>query len=293
MNEQAIAMTAELRDELAANNLRRLIDPASRPARFHNLKAMGQSAAHCFQSFQDERDKESLSMRLGSGSHAILFGQPVALFDAPSKKGTGKSPRNGAVWEAFKAAHADEVILNAKEMRRAQSIANAIKSNEIAARLLFSPGVKFEETILWKQGNRTRRSTPDARGTSYIVDLKTTRCAEPDRFTRDAIRYGYHAQLADYRCAVEALVGVKPKECYIIAVETVPPYAVTTLELTARALDRGEALCRGWMERLLVCEENSHWPAYRECIETFDVPDDDIDLVFGDAEPAGDETEGE
>lgn len=291
MNEAAIRMTAELRDELAANNLRRLIDPATRPARFHNLKAMGQSPAHCFQSFQDERDKESLSIRLGSGTHALLFGQPVALFDEPAKKGKGKAPRNGEVWEAFKKAHPDEVILNAKEMSRAKAIAGAIKSHEIASRLLFSPGVKFEETIFWKQGNRERRSTPDARGTGYIVDLKTTRCAEPERFSRDAIRYGYHAQLADYRLAVESLVGIKPKECFIIAVETVPPFAVTVLELTPRALDRGEALCRGWMERLLVCEANSHWPAYRECIEALDVPDDDIDLVFGETEPSGEDSE--
>lgn len=275
MDTATETMTADLRDELAANsNAATPIDPRTRPARFHNLKEMGRSPLHCFESFQDDSDRSSLALRLGAGTHALLFGQPVAVF-------TGKV-RNGKVWDAFKAEHDGTVILNAKEHARAEAISNAIRSHEIASRLLFSPGTRHEESILWEQDGRARRSTPDARGAYHLVELKTTRCAQPDRFMRDAMFRAYHAQVADYRAAIEASVGVKPRDCYIIAVESVRPCAVTVLRLTDRALEMGDRLCRLWMERLRACEASNEWPPYCQSATDFDVPDDELDLVFGD-----------
>lgn len=279
MDSAVEQMSAELRDELAANNVRRLVDPRSLPLRFHNLKAMGQSAAHCLQSFQYD-DRDTLALRLGQGTHSLLFGQPVTKF-------TG-AVRRGKAWDEFKVANSNATILNEKEYAKATAIANAIKSHPIASRLLFSPGVVHEQRILWEQAGRKRQSTPDARGTYHLVDLKTTRCAEPGRFARDAMFRGYHAQISDYAAAIEATVGIKPRESYIIAVESVPPYAVTVLRLTERALDMGARLCRTWFERFRACEEAGSWPSYCESITDFDVPDDELDLVFEDKADADD-----
>lgn len=273
MNDPALSMTAELAAELASNNLRLLVDPRTQPARFHNLKAMAQSAAHCFESFQSTR-WDSLALRIGAGSHAMLFNQPYAVF-------TGKV-RNGKVWDAFKEEHADKPILSVRERKRAEAIAASIRRHGEASALLFADGAIHEQTILWEQLGRARRSTPDVRHPHWVVELKTTRCSEPNRFTRDGTFRGYHAQLADQLEAVRFETGRRPDKGYIVAVESVPPHAVTVLELTERALDRGAALCRGWLEQLLVCEGANHWPAYRECIEMFDVADDEIDLVFSD-----------
>lgn len=281
MDAETEMMTAELRDELASNDRRRVVDPRNEALRFHNLKAMGQSAQHCFQSFQHGRE-ESLALRLGSGTHALLFEQPVVVF-------TGKV-RNGKVWDAFKAEHAGRLILNAKEHAKAKAIAQSIRNHPIASRLLFAPDTIHESPIYWEQDGRRRRSTPDARSKAHLVDLKTTRCAEPERFARDARFRGYHAQLADYRAAMVASNGYAPKDCYIVAVESVEPYAVTCLRLTERALEIGDRMCRGWFERFRACEESNTWPGYCESITDLDVPDDDIDLLFGDEdEPDADE----
>jgi hypothetical protein len=272
MLESVASLSGELRDELAVNSEPAPIDTRSMPLRFGNLKAMGQSAAHCLQSFR-YAESGSLAIRIGAGTHAVSFDQPFAVFGAR---------RAGAVWEAFKLANADRPILNAKEMARAQAIAGSLRSNPLASRLLFSDGVKHEQTILWEQQGRARRSTPDARGFRYLVDLKTTRCAQPDQFGRDAMKRSYHAQLADYCDAIEAADGTRPTEVYIVAVESVPPYAVTVLRLTARALEQGARLCRMWFEQFIACEQSNAWPAYCESIVDLDVPDDDVGLVFGD-----------
>ncbi len=274
MDAAAEQMTAELADELASNE-RRLVDPRSVPVRFHHMKAMGQSAQHCFAAFQEPDSKHTLALRIGKGTHATLFrNQPVKRWD-------GKV-RNGKVWDAFKELHAGSVILNRREHARAESIANAVRNHAEANALLFADGVWVEKSIDWVQLGRHRRSTPDVFSEDYVVELKTTKCAQPARFCRDAMYRGYHAQLADQMEAIHHWTGKRPAKAYIVAVETEPPFAVTVLELTERAIEKGAALCRGWLERLLVCESAGHWPAYCEAVEMFDVPDDEIDLVFAD-----------
>lgn len=277
MDDDTERMTAELADELASNE-RRIIDPRGVPVRFSHLKAMAQSPAHCFNAFQESERRETLAIRIGSGVHAMLFDQPVVRWE-------GKV-RNGKVWDAFKAAHAGAAILTRKEWARAEALASAIRRHDEASELLFGAGVIHERTIQWEQCGRARRSTPDVRGPHYVAELKTTRCAEPGRFVRDGLFRAYNAQIADQMLAVQHETGKWPGKGYVIAVESMPPYPVTVFELTPRALERGEQLCRLWLERLLVCEADNHWPAYRECIEMFDTPDDDVELIFGDDEEA-------
>lgn len=282
MLESVSTLSSELRDELARNSAPAPINTRSFPLRFHNLKAMGQSAAHCLQSFRND-GRESLPLRIGKGTHSLVFGGP------PVVEWTGKV-RNGKAWDAFKAEHDGSIVLSSKEYAQAHAIDAALRGNELAARVLFQQDAKREQTILWDQQGRQRRSTPDVRGFRYVVDLKTTRCAEPGRFTRDAMFRGYHAQLADYCDAIEASGEARPQRVYIVAVETIAPYAVTVLQLTERALEQGGRLVRTWFERFRACEDANAWPAYCESIVDFDVPDDELGLVFGDdAEQEGDE----
>lgn len=284
-------LSAELRDELVASNVRRLVDPRGLPMRFSWLKAISQSPAHALHSVQDDRD-ETLAIRLGSGTHALCFGKPVAIWDRPAKTGKGKAPRNGSAWDEFQAEHAGAVILNRKEHDSARRVADAIRSNRFASELLFAPGVIHEETILWTQDGRSRRTTPDAYGSDYVTELKTTRCAEPHKFARDGRFRGYHVQLADQGLAIEAKTGWKPLHYYIVSVETTKPYVVHVQELTERAIARGEELARAWFLQFRACEDAGKWPGYAQEITSFDVPEDDTflptPLVFDDASFEGD-----
>ncbi|MGH7175810.1 MAG: PD-(D/E)XK nuclease-like domain-containing protein [Tepidisphaeraceae bacterium] len=281
MTEAALAMSAELADELARNGRRKVIDPRTVPLRFHHLKATGQSPAHGYQSFQDDR-WDTLALRLGKGTHAMLFGQPIAIWDQPAAKGSGRAPRNGKAWDAFRSANSHATVLNRNEHDKASRIVTSIRSHELASELLFAPGVLHESTINWTQDGRARRSTPDARGTTHFVELKTTRCAQPDRFRRDGMYRAYHAQLADQANAIEASTGNRPWSAYIVAVETVEPYVVQVMQLTQRALEQGDQLCRDWFSRVRTCEESGQWPGYQAGVCEFDIPDERIDLRFDD-----------
>lgn len=264
-------LSIELLDELASNE-RRVIDPRTVPVRFHHLKAFQLSPAHALHAMTRGGDDETLSKRIGSGAHAFtLGGNDVVVFDGI---------RRGKGWDAFKAEHTGKIILNASEHYRARSIADAIRRNKVAERVLFADGVIREGRIDWEWNGRKCRATPDARSLRTLSELKSCRTADPERFKRDALRYSYPAQLAYYRRAIEIATGVRPRDVYIFAVEQMPPFAVTPFKLTERALEAGDRLVRAWFEQLRTCEATNLWPEYTLGIEEFDVIDFDAESAI-------------
>lgn len=249
------------------------IDPASLPVRHSRLKRMAQSPAHAYSSVQlgDDWD-DTLSKRLGRATHALVFGQPIHTF-------TGKV-RRGKEWDAFALEHRGECIVNEKERSKSEAVAKALRANPLAEQVLFAPGTMHEQRIDWTWMGRACRSTPDAHTKSHLVDLKTARTADPQRFQWDGARMSYHSQLAFYQDAMAAKYGYPPKRVYIVAIEPAEPYAVTVFEVAQNALDMGRRANRLWMERWLGCEASNHWPAYCESIVPFDVADPDVALIF-------------
>lgn len=269
-------LTADLRDELAANSRSQPVDPRSAPCRFSTLKQFALSPLHYWHACQDQFE-ETLSMRLGSGAHAILFDQPVVTF-------TGAT-RRGKAWDEFRAANANACILNQNERRQAELIADAIRRNELACRVLFE-GTRIEQRIDWSWDGRAFRSTPDAYGTYHLVDLKCLRSAEPDRVMWQSRAMHYHAQAALYRRAILEAHNRKVRDCYLVVVENKPPCPVSVLRFTERALEMGDRLCVAWNERRRVHEDSNTWPGYVQSIVDLDLPgDSDVDelgLVFDD-----------
>jgi hypothetical protein len=271
MDSATLELSAELRDELAANDQRPVIDPRTVPVRFSTLKLMSQSPAHYLHAVQCGGYEETLSMRIGSGAHAILFGQPYSIW-------TGKT-RNGKAWDAFEADHPG-LVLNAKEFATAQAMAEAIKAHPTASRLLFS-GAKLEQRIDWTWQGRAFRSTPDAAGRTHLVDLKCLRSADPEKVAWQSRSMHYHAQAALYRRALNEN-GHRIQDCYLVVVENKAPHPVTVLRFTETALEAGDRSTVLWFERLRACEDANEFPGYAQSIVDLSLPETDAELVFGD-----------
>jgi hypothetical protein len=282
--EDVIAeLSGELAEHLAASEAERVIvDPAKVPLRFSRLRHMSASALHYWQSVQDNKD-DTIAMRFGRGVHALVLGTPVVRW-------SGKT-RHGKAWELFKALHADKEILSTKEWERAHGIYEAIKRHPIANDLIFGEGAVREETIEFELMGRKCTARPDVRfGTDVLVDLKTTRCAEPRKFERDAMFRGYHSQFSFYGRAMAEAFGAFPKRSLCVAVEPVKPFAITVLELTPGAIAEGEKAWRLWFEEAMVCEAAGVYPAYTQTIESLDVADTgDVKLVIDGEEFSYDE----
>lgn len=237
------------------------------PVRFSALRRMSQSPAHYRWAVENDTE-QTLAMRLGSGFHELMSGQSVAVFDGI---------RRGKAWDAFQAEHEHETILNVREHAQASALVAALRSDPLAAPLVERAG-SVEKLLGWQYGQRECRGTPDAYGNGVLLELKSTRCAEPGKFNRDGLFRGYHSQVAWYLDGL-AQCGIAVSDAYLIAVESTPPHPVTVMRVTDRALDRGRRLYRFWWEQLMVCESSNDWPGYCGSIMDFDAPDDSLQLV--------------
>lgn len=263
-------LSDDLDAELASNSI---VDPRTVPARFSNLKAMAASALHYHQACQTNNE-QTLAMRFGAGVHALVLGTPYVVWHGKDRRAKG--------YKDFAAYHADVPILTLKEDAAAQSLASAIMRHPLAYPLLFGYDATIEQQIEWSWMGKACTSRPDSRqGSKLLADLKTTQCADPVRFGRDAIWRGYHAQLAYYAMAIEHLTGSQPNDLYIVAVESKRPHAITVMQVSDEARDQGMRLCRTWFERLLVCEHSNVWPAYSESIVRLDPLGDDLNITIG------------
>lgn len=250
--------------------------------RFSTLKHFASSPAH-FAYWHGREMEPSAALRIGTAVHAaVLGGAPVVRYD-----GT----RRGKAWDDFEASHPGATILTATEYDTAHACRNAIWYNgEAFKHCGLWIGIN-ERLIEWDFNGVPFRSTPDRyygpSDAATLVELKTTRSAQPAKFLRDATSRHYHAQLGVYRAAL-ASVGVTVAKALIVAVETVPPYNVTVLELTDRALDVGYRTACGWLEQYKVCEASGEWPGYVQGPVTFDIePEMDLDFSgIDDAEEA-------
>jgi hypothetical protein len=229
------------------------------PVRFSTLKYMARSPAHYRQALI-EPPKQTKAMRLGDALDALLFKtKEVRAFEGSS--------RRGKAWDKFVEDNPESVLLTTPEQEHALSMLASVQANSAAMDLLNG---KCQQRMEWKLNGRDCAGTPDVVTPTRIVELKSTRSANPDWFPWDARKMGYHAQLCWY---ANGLNLPPTTELWIIAVESAPPYPVTLFKLTERAVLEGQKLWRLWFERLLVCEATDTWPAYTAAPVPFDTPD--------------------
>lgn len=267
-----------------------LIDPRTVPVRISQMKRMAQSPQHYLAAVQDKLDTPTLAMRLGTLGHAQLWPEvapPYVVYEGE---------RRGNAWKDFKTKHDGKEIFTIAEVARASKMADAIDAHPDARELvrLGEP----ERHIPWRYVDRAASSRLDVFGDGVVVELKTCRTSDPKWFMRDAVRMGYHAQVAMYRMAVAYLTGRAPKdiEVLIVAVESARPHVVTVFPVPDETLLEGEKLCRAWIERILVCEAANHWPGYVDHRVPFVIPSNDEPppLIFeedGGSESAEEESE--
>lgn len=241
------------------------IDPRTLPVRFTRLKQLDKSPLHYLQACHETNEKPSLALRMGIGTHAMMFGLPVEKFE-----GT----RHGRKWEAFKLDHPDAVILNVTEHRRASAMVAAMHEHPLCSKILWAPGNVFEEHIDWQRQGRAKSSRVDIynRERSIVIDYKTTRDATLKNFQRDAWRMFYPAQLQYYRDAIYAKHGWMPRTAMIIAQESKAPFDVVPFVIKLETLEISAITIAKWEATLAECEAANIWPGISSGIVEFEPP---------------------
>lgn len=227
------------------------------PVRISRLQRIALSPAH-YQCY-DETAEQTSAMSLGAALHAhVLLGTEIAVCDVRRDVRTKK-------YQEFLESSKGKLVLTEGEARHVAGMTSALRAHPLASQLIFGLGSR-EQTMYWDWMDRACRGTPDIQRPRQIVELKTTRCAKPDVFQRDAERRGYDVQLAWYNegayANYPAFLGAR--DLWIVAVESSPPYAVVCHLIEPARVDKCERQIRLWFERLLQCEASGEWPAYTD-----------------------------
>lgn len=247
------------------------------PLRFSRLKLMAKSPAHVRYALDQDLAgnnnwDDTPSRRLGRLAHSVFLGQPLPL--------VFPGDRRGKAWTEFKEAHAGEDIVKQEELDTATAMAEALDAHAEASELL--RGI-IEQTRYFFFGGRPCRATPDVYlKAKHLTDLKSTTDASPERFPWQALKLGYHGQLAFYLDALIALGEPEPERVAIVAVETKPPHVVNVFALLPEATEFGRRQYRGWLERFLVCEASNDWPGYIPGV--LSAPEENVQLIGADGE---------
>ena len=221
-------------------------------------KALLRSPAHYQWQRRNRVEKDAYDF--GHVVHGIVLGTglEVVVVDADDW-------RTKAAQEAKKAAHsAGKVPLLRKDAERAQRAADAVTTHPVAGPLF--RGGSAEVSAFWADAPtgvecRGRFDYLRTTGRPIIVDLKTTQNADPARFGRAALDFGYDLQAAFYADGYEHITGETPAFLHVL-VETEPPHAVSVVQLDDDALYVGRLKARRAIEVYRDCTEADSWPAF-------------------------------
>lgn len=199
---------------------------------------------------------------LGRAVHAAVFERFRFLEECVVYEGR----RAGKAWEAFRDEHeaAGQTVLYPNQYELALEIADAV--GRCAAAAPYLAAGSGEHTVRWTDPHTGLACKgrldwlTDVDGRRYVLDLKTTKCADLGRFARDVANYGYHGQAAFYADGVTVAEGVAVEKVGLIAVESDPPHDCALFWLDPDALYAGTEEYEGYMRKVAECMAADAWP---------------------------------
>lgn len=225
-------------------------------------KLLPPSCPAIFKWEQDHPQAPSDAQDLGTAAHKLILGVGMEIHVVDASDYRTKAARE----ERDEATAAGKLALLPKENAQVQAMADAVRLHPVAGRI-FVPGNGQPEQSLFHQDPDTGvwlRSRLDwMTDRALIVDLKTSRSANPPSFARSVADYRYHVQDAFYRRIYHAITGDWPRFVFVV-LEKEPPYLVTICELDDDAVAYGSSLTQQAIERYRDCTEAGIWPGYSE-----------------------------
>lgn len=175
-----------------------------------------------------------------------------------------RSKAGKAAWEEFALCLGSQTIVTPADFAKATEMAEAIKANPLAAKLLTGA---HETPHFWTDqdtGVRCKCRTdcePIIDGQRWVVDYKTTADASTEGFQKEAHKYGYDFQAAMYTEGLLAETGERPPFAFV-AQEKTPPYAINIFVADNEFRQRGYDIFRELLGLYADCMATGNWYGY-------------------------------
>ncbi len=200
---------------------------------------------------------------LGTGFHALVLEPERFKKDFVVKSVDGRTVSGKKFLLENEMIH-KKTIISEEDFEKITAMEANVRRHEIAGPKLTS-GFS-EQAILFElkasNGNVVKcKAKVDWMADGVMIDLKTTKNAEPDAFNDSIGKYSYEIQGAFYSHAIEAL-GYDRPNFYFIAVESEAPFAVSVIRLSDSDYAKGYAKLYRAVNLYEECSRLGKWPSY-------------------------------
>ena len=206
--------------------------------------------------WESEHPVQKDAYDIGTLAHSLILEGDTSLhqvIDVPDKLGNKwKLPANEAKAKGL-------IPVTPKEWASIEAMRDAVMAHEVAGPLY--TGHRAEASVFWDEDGLTLKCRPDAWKPGLLIDLKTTRDANPNEFGKTAHDYGYHQSAAHYIDGVKAATG-EELPFHFVLVEKTEPYLVSVVELDIEAVNLGRQLNDRAKRIYRECLETNTWPGY-------------------------------
>lgn len=231
------------------------------------LARLESSPAHLKSSIAS-KEPPSAEMVFGSAFHTYVL-QPENI------------PKEIKVQKTVKKADRDELALSQgislitpDQEDMIFCMQESLKASQTASGLINHPDSIKEQSVFWNEATygfrckcRTDITIPSL---GVLVNLKTTKNAQPNKFLNDALyNYNYFGKSAWELTGINAVQEKYYQTFLYICVEKSPPYAVAVYRATQIRLDDARTKIRPLLALYAECLKNDNFPGY---------PDEIMDL---------------
>ena len=176
--------------------------------------------------------------------------------------------KRGKKWDEFAAEHSKKRIISVSDDTDCRAAREAVMAHPFARKLV-EDAKMVEVSAFAEILGLPMKARPDiVTNRDWLIDLKSTVHARPDRFAISIENYNY-----DRQCAVYHDIWAKAHDLYIdatrfvfmwIAVESSTPYAVSVLECTDTMLLFGRQAYQQIIQIIQNCIDSDTFPAYSD-----------------------------
>ena len=229
-----------------------------------------------FKYFLEHPVEQTPAMAFGSACHKFVlepmgFGCEYAV--APN---VDKRTKDGKeTWAQFTEENAGKTIISADDYDVMWAMSVAVGNCPLAKKLIYGNG-ETEEPFFWidpETGEGCKIKVDRLvkyRRRLYVVDYKTTQCADTFRFNSDMWKLGYYFQAAMYTEGVMRAKKLRKRPGFLfVAQEKKAPYSVNVIEVSEDVTNAGDAKFHQLLQKYHDCKAIDRWPGYVD-----DVPND-------------------
>ena len=229
-----------------------------------------------FRYFLEHPVEQTPAMAFGSACHKyILEKKDFSSEYAVAPNVDGRTKEGKEIKARFAEENAGKTIITQDDMDVMTEMEQALRRCPLAAKLIYGKG-ETETPFFWtdkETGEKCKVKCDRVvtyRRRKYVVDYKTTQCAETFRFNSDMWKLGYFMQAAMYTEGMMKARKMKKRPGFLfVAQEKKPPYSVNVIEVSEEVMNAGAAKFAQLLEKYHQCKALDQYPGY-----VGDIPND-------------------